>query len=123
MAKQKSIQIVRLKYSVGYPIVKVSDETQTNPDLSCEISDLFKQVDESGEVNNFAYSDTTPVNAYGSDFAEGNETTYQGAYEEWQFKTSPVEQAMSNEASEAKQGTNGEQNGEVIKTTSDDLKV
>lgn len=106
MAKKIDISYVRNKFGKLYCGVGVDVSTSTNPDLSTEIADLFKQVDESGEVNNFAYSDNTPVSAYKGDFAE-NETTYQGAYEEYLYGNSETQSESNAERSEAKRsGTN-----------------
>lgn len=106
MAKKIEITYVRNKFGKLYCGVGVDVSTSTNPDLSTEIADLFKQVDESGEVNNFAYSDNTPVSAYQGDFAE-NETTYQGAYEEYLYGNSETQLESNAERSAAERsGTN-----------------
>lgn len=106
MAKKIDISYVRNKFGKLNCVVGIDVYTSTNPDLSTEIADLFKQVDESGEVNNFAYTDDQPVSAYQGDFAE-NETTYQGAYEEYLYGNSEMQQESNAERSEAKlSGTN-----------------
>lgn len=121
MAKKLKISYVRNKFGKLYCSVGVDVSTSTNPDLSTEIADLFKQVDESGEVNNFAYSDNEPVSAYKGDFAE-NETTYQGAYEEYQYGNSEMQQESNAERSEAKRSGTNEANAELPNDSSAPLK-
>lgn len=105
MAKHNLKLIVRNKFALNFCSVFVDATSETNPDLECEIADLFKQVDESGEVNNFAYSDNQPVRAYQGDFAE-NETTYQGAYEEYLYGQADTQQQTSERASVASKQAN-----------------
>lgn len=112
MVKKLDLTIVRNKFGKLYCRVSVDVSTTTNPDLSVEIADLFKQVDESGEVNNFAYTDNKPVSAYKGDFAE-NETTYQGAYEEYLYGNSEMQQESNAERSEAKRSGTNEANAEL----------
>lgn len=87
MAKKQEFSFIRFKYLLqsdfNVPVV-VDQQTQVEPGKNTEIADLFKQLDESGEVHSYEYSGDTPINIHGSDFAD-NETTYQGAYERFEI--------------------------------------
>lgn len=78
----------------------IDESTQVEPGKATEISDLFKQLDESGEVHSYEYTGDTPVNIHGNDFAE-NPTTYQGVYEQWEFGDAVREVQQMQQASEA----------------------
>lgn len=80
-------RIIRTRYSLMNDYnssVIIDDSTTVEPGLSTEVSDLFKHLDESGEVHNYEYTNDAAVNVFGSEFSE-NETTYQGAYERWEY--------------------------------------
>lgn len=82
--------------------------TDVEPGKACEISDLFRSLDESGEVHNYDYSGDEPIRLHGGDFAE-NETTYQGAYERFQYGEPPQGENQSSAASEAQPASAVEQ--------------
>lgn len=91
--------------------------TDVEPGKSCEISDLFKSLDESGEVHSFDYSGDNPIRLHGGDFAE-NETTYQGAYERFQYGEPPLGESQASAASEVQQASAAElQQGEQDKSS------
>lgn len=81
-------------------ITVFDDHTDVEPGKCCEVADLFKQLDESGEVHNFQYSDNLPMSLHPGDFAE-NETTYQGAYERWLYGEPPQGDSQTSASSEA----------------------
>lgn len=78
--------------------------TAVEPGKACEISDLFKNLDESGEVHNYDYSGDVPIRLHGGDFAE-NETTYQGAYEHFHYGEPPQGENQTSDASAAPQAS------------------
>lgn len=82
--------------------------TAVEPGKACEISDLFKSLDESGEVHNYDYSGDVPIRLHGGDFAE-NETTYQGAYEHFQYGEPPQGESQTSAASEVPLASAAEQ--------------